>query len=60
MRRGYCALILGSWGPWRLLSNRLVLADTDEDLAKIARIALQLPVTSFCRERLSELEICAK
>ena len=50
MRRGYCALILGRWGPWRLLSNRLVLAVTDEDLAKIVRIALQFPVTQVSVE----------
>ena len=45
MRREYCGRILGRYSPWRLLSNRLVLAGTDEDIVKIARIALQLPVT---------------
>ena len=47
MRRGYCGLILGRYSPWRLLSNRLVLAGTDENLDKIARIAVQLPVTQI-------------
>ena len=45
MRRGYFGLILGRYIPWRLLSNRLVLAGTDENLDNIARIAVQLPVT---------------
>ena len=45
MRRRYCGLILGRYSPWRLLSNRLVFAGTDENLVKIARIAL--PVTQI-------------
>ena len=48
MRSGYCDLILGRYSPGRLLSNRLV--GMDEDLAKIARIALQLPVTQVSVE----------
>ena len=47
MRRGYCGLILGRYSPWRLLLNRLVLAGTDENLNKIAQIAVQLPVTQI-------------
>ena len=47
MRGGYCGLILRRYSPWRLLSNRLVLAGTDENLDKIARIAVQLPVTQI-------------
>ena len=47
MRRGYCGLILGRYSPWRLLWYRLVLAGTDENLDKIAPIAVQLPVTQI-------------
>ena len=61
MRCGYCGLTLGRYSPWRPLSNRLVLAGMDENLDKIARIALQLPVTQIpFDQRLFELEICAK
>ena len=51
MRRGYCSLILGRYSPRRLLSNRLVLPGTDENLDKIARIAVQLPVTQISVNR---------
>ena len=47
MCRGYCGLILGRYSSWRLLSNRLVLASTDENLNKIARRAVQLPLTQI-------------
>ena len=47
MCRGYCSLILGRYSPWRLSSNRLVLAGTDKNLDKIAGIAVQLPVTQI-------------
>ena len=50
MRRGNCGLILGMYSPWRLLSDTLVLAGTDENLDQISRIAVQLPVTQISVE----------
>ena len=47
MPRGYCGFILGRCSPWRLSSNRFVLPRTDENLDKIAQIAVQLPVTQI-------------